>query len=346
MSQGTHPPDTVWCVVEPDMCMYKIDAAARLELVQARMPEEKFADYESFAESIEDPKAKATFLESLEKWRDHQSVAGIQHAPWPAAATSEPSPHVLPPWRRSQVPKRAPPKYVPVLDKADKASSEKTKMNQISEELLDLVLYFNAACRCGRKGLHWCGWTASQWTEKKKVRSTSPAAGAHLVMVSTEGARFLMQKRDEIPNMHMGNFLSKLCGLKWHAELGAAYLQPPVGSYSEHESSTTPGQVLMSHFDARWAQEGTRPHKPHHVPRYICGFTEQGPANYLHKMGLDFSNEEIRSKYLWYTEPPKPLRRQFCGLQVWHRDISKDPSSPCLFAKKRARNHASSQPHV
>jgi hypothetical protein len=168
MSQGTHPPDTVWCVVEPDMCMYKIDAAARLELVQARMPEEKFADYESFAESIEDPKAKATFLESLEKWRDHQSVAGIQHAPWPAAATSEPSPHVLPPWRRSQVPKRAPPKDVPVLDKADKASSEKTKMNQISEELLDLVLYFNAACRCGRKGLLWCGWNASQWTETKE----------------------------------------------------------------------------------------------------------------------------------------------------------------------------------
>ena len=92
MSQGTHSPDTAWLVLEPDMCMYKIDAAARLELVQARMPGEKFADYESFAESIEDPKSKATFLESLEKWRVPRSVAGIQHAPWPQAATSEPSP--------------------------------------------------------------------------------------------------------------------------------------------------------------------------------------------------------------------------------------------------------------
>jgi hypothetical protein len=58
MSQGSHSPDTLFIVVEPDMCMYKVDAAARLELVQNRMPEEKFQNYESFAASIGDPVAK------------------------------------------------------------------------------------------------------------------------------------------------------------------------------------------------------------------------------------------------------------------------------------------------
>ena len=66
MSQGSHSPDTLFIVIEPDMCMYKVDAAARLELVQNRMPEDKFKNYESFGASIEDPIAKESFMKSLE----------------------------------------------------------------------------------------------------------------------------------------------------------------------------------------------------------------------------------------------------------------------------------------
>ena len=167
--------------------------------------------------------------------------------------------------------------------------------------------------------MFWCGWNASHWNESKKARSTSPAAGAHLVMVSTAGARFLMEKRDEIPNMHMGNFLSKLCGIKWQKELGAAYIVPPIGSYAEHPSSTTPGQVLMHHFDAKWAQEGTRPQKQGDGLRWICGFTEQGPANYLHKDGIDFREEAVRNSYFWMTQAPRGLLPEYVGLQDWHR---------------------------
>ena len=201
-------------------------------------------------------------------------------------------------------------------------------MNAVSSELLDLVLYFNAASRLGRKGLLWCGWNASQWSETKKCRNTSPAAGAHLVMVSTEGARFLMSKRDEIDNMHMGNFLSKKCGLQWQHELGAAYVCPPVGSYSRHPSTTTVGQILMSHFDAKWAQEGTRPYKPGHVPRYICGFTEKGPAAYLHKDGIGLRNADVRNSYLWLTQAPPGMSRHLVGLQDWHRDRVEDHLTP------------------
>ena len=58
MSQGSHSLDTLWIIVEPDMYMYKIDAAARLELVQPRMPEDKIEDYESVGASIVDPTAR------------------------------------------------------------------------------------------------------------------------------------------------------------------------------------------------------------------------------------------------------------------------------------------------
>ena len=59
MSQGSHLSDTVWIVLEPDMCMYEVDATSRIELVQGRMPREKFKDYEEFADEIVDPTARA-----------------------------------------------------------------------------------------------------------------------------------------------------------------------------------------------------------------------------------------------------------------------------------------------
>ena len=65
MSQGSRSPDTLFIVVEPDMCMYKVDAAARLELVQNRMPEDKFQNYESFGASIGGPGRKGEFHEEL-----------------------------------------------------------------------------------------------------------------------------------------------------------------------------------------------------------------------------------------------------------------------------------------
>ena len=66
MAQGSHSADTVWFIVEPDMCMYKIDGASRLELVQGSMPAEVFKDYEESGASIQDPNAKKAFMENFE----------------------------------------------------------------------------------------------------------------------------------------------------------------------------------------------------------------------------------------------------------------------------------------
>ena len=240
--------------------------------------------------------------------------------PWPRDADSLPDPKSQPPppWRKKGSFKD--PKPVPVLPKVTKVAAGNTTVERISPELLDLCLYFTASSRLGRGGMLWAGWNASQWSDTSKCRSTSLVAGAHLVMVSTQGARFLMSKRDEIPNMHMGNFLSKKCGYEWQHELGAAYLQPPVGGYVEYMSSTTPGQLLKDHFGAKWAQEGTRPTKEKDKPRWICGFTEKGPAAYLHEKGLDFNDADVRKSYYWLTEAPAGMPECLCGPQEWHED--------------------------
>ena len=80
----------------------------------------------------------------------------------------------------------------------------------------------------------------------------------------------------------------------------------------------------MSHFEATWAQEGTRPYEPEDKPRFICGFTEQGPANYLHKTGIDFREPAVRDSYLWVTQAPPGMPDHFAGLQDWHRDVIAD----------------------
>ena len=339
MSQGQHSADTLWIVVEPDMCMYKIDAAARTELVAGRMSDQQFERYEDFGATIQDVTAQRVFYQHLEKWRALKVEHGVDHVPWPRDADSLPDPKSQPPppWRKKGSFKD--PKPVPVLPKVTKVAAGNTTVERISPELLDLCLYFNASSRLGRGGMLWAGWNASQWSDTSKCRSTSPAAGAHLVMVSTQGARFLMSKRDEIPNMHMGNFLSKKCGYEWQHELGAAYLQPPVGSYMEHMSSTTPGQLLKDHFGAKWAQEGTRPTKEGDKPRWICGFTEKGPAAYLHEKGLDFNDADVRKSYYWLTEAPAGMPECLCGPQEWHEDKSFfEDSLPHHGFSRRARS--------
>lgn len=192
MSQGQHSPDTAWIVVEPDMCIYSIDAKSRVELTQGRMSNSKFHQYEDFGAQIEDVASKRIFFEHLEKWRALKTETGLDHVPWPRHASSQPdvAERPPPPWRKQESSKA--PEPVPDLEKVKKVTEGNAIDAKVSPELLDMVLYFNASGRLGRGGLLWCGWNATQWSDNGKCRSTSPAAGAHLVMLSTEGARFLM----------------------------------------------------------------------------------------------------------------------------------------------------------
>ncbi len=137
-------------------------------------------------------------------------------------------------------------------------------------------------------------------------------------MITATGARFFCDRRSEIPDMHMGNFLNKMCGMKWQAELGSSYIQPPIGSFVEHESTTTPCAILSSHFDSKWAQEGARIEKPGQQLRYICGFAVKGTAHWLHTEGIDLRQESVRSSFIWRTQAVPRMPEKLTGLQEWH----------------------------
>jgi hypothetical protein len=292
-----------------------VDAAARIELLQHRLDGNDCESYEQFAEEIVDPDSKARFLEALKEWKSESAAQKSNMVPWPASkplGASRSSGSSM-----EEGTEQYPP--VPVFTRPAKMQAERTHFGKCSQNLEDLVLYFNAAARVGRGNLMWAGWNASQWSAGgPKTRNTSPTSGAQLVLLTAIGARFLCDKREEIPDMHMGNFFAKLCGLKWQEELGSSYIQPPIGSFVAHESTTTPGAHLGSHFDSRWAQEGTRIEKEGQQLRYVCGFTQKGVAHWLHTEGIDLRDEGTRRKFIWKTQPMPTMPDYLTGFQPWH----------------------------
>ena len=117
MAQGSHPADTCWIVVEPDLCLYKAEAVSRIECVQGHMPEAKFKDYEAFAEEITDPGKKAEFVRQLSGWRELQVYFGVEHVPWPGNPQKPADPKAVAPWNVKVEVKAA---KVPVLPKPKK----------------------------------------------------------------------------------------------------------------------------------------------------------------------------------------------------------------------------------
>ena len=256
MSSGTCPEDMLWIVNEPDFCVYGIDAKARVELLMHRLGDGFNCDYKDFAAEIQDEAARVRFRMAMMDWLKQGRTEQNDNVVWPHCPPARSKAMPSTSGATSKRPPTPRPKVAP-LPTRPKAEERLTTTEGCSRELLDMVLYFNASAKAGRGGLLWTGWNAEQWSEGKKCRQTSPVAGVQCVMLTTKAARFLMDHIDEIPDMHMGNFLSKLCGLKWQEELGVAYLVPPIGSFVAHESTTTPGSFLDDHFRAKQARQCT-----------------------------------------------------------------------------------------
>ena len=144
-----------------------------------------------------------------------------------------------------------------------------------SQFLLDVVDIANTAARNGCGDFVWLGWDASHWTggaeEKQtwKIRKESPTSGAHLSIMTTKGARFLMEKikASELPKGHMGHqfiyWLLRYQGMGGlpNPEFGACYIVPPLGGYMSHKTTwMRQGREanLLSHWAAKWMQEGSR----------------------------------------------------------------------------------------
>lgn len=64
----------------------------------------------------------------------------------------------------------------------------------VSEELKDLMAYMTFAHRLGRGNLVWASWRPVDWPGRQKVkRAQSIKAGSTMIMVTSEGARWMLK---------------------------------------------------------------------------------------------------------------------------------------------------------
>ena len=335
MADKRLPGDTLFIVAEPDFVFYKDDETQKQEWLEAQFMESlQLKRVEELADEINDPTMKKRYLQELQRYRAREQESGLAQWTYDMSAAEEAEysinaqgERVLWNWAGDETPNN--PYRVKVFSKPNKPKPWEFQEKYISPELLDLVAYATAAARVGRGGLIWAGWNAVQWTKAdgttaKPKRSQSPSSGAQLIMVTSDFMRFILPKWQDLPDRHMGYNINGLAMSHQHTG-GMCYLLPPIGGFFTHPSTTSVGLAnLVSHFSAGWAQEGTRKRKPEERHRYLCSFSSQGDAQYLHTMPIDLpkDGQDLR----WLTQKPPGTPECFTGWQPWHAGLE-DSSS-------------------
>ena len=102
-------------------------------------------------------------------------------------------------------------------------------------------------------------------------------------------------------------------------EFGCCYLNPPVGNYISHETTTNANiRVLPSHYSESWCQGGTRATDPDSKnlwwDRQLCHLTESGPP----KVITEVKPEENTPYRWWTTQAPDSFPEQGLGVRFWH----------------------------
>ena len=345
--------DTVILVVEPDYCLYREDAVAREEWREA-LHADGFAlrDMKSLPVVLQDPTV-VDDLEARKQVYEHNKKkfpSWSEHL-WPhrdevdEANLSEPasSSKAAPPGnfvRPSKKPKAAP-KLNP--DNAKHSNYEQERQVPVGKpeekhpigvadhhmrpELKDILAVLALASREKVGEFVWMGWdNIYHWHRKepgqRRGRSQTPYAGAHFYAITAKGCRFLLKERiaDEWWEMHMGrcfkHFLKKYQKLGHTHGFGACYLNPPMGNYFTHDTTTNANvREVPSHWGEPWVQGGTRkdPDDDWSVHRDLCWITESGPPEIITTFKPD---DDICS--WWCTRAAANFPREFLGPMHWH----------------------------
>ena len=317
--------DTVFVIFEGDYTLLQSDERARLEwdAAQDDIGLQLRATYE-LAAALPEQKSKE-FQNRYLRWNEMDPCDQQLHTsqPWPESRPSD---------------RIARPKAFPKTTAGLPGSRAATGNEQIEVEgppqkeamyvssdhsqfLLDVVDIANTAARNGCGDFVWLGWDASHWTggaeEKQtwKIRKESPTSGAHLSLMTTKGARFLMDKivADQLPKGHMGHqFIFWLMQFQGDArrpnpKFGASYIVPPLGGYMTHNTTWMKhGRQanLKSHWNAKWMQEGTRTEdfKGRTKVRRLVHYREKGHCEEICQVSLPLLEEQW-----WYTDAPEDL---------------------------------------
>ena len=207
--------------------------------------------------------------------------------------------------------------WLPDDEKYSKPSSYGLPSNELSD-LMDLAAEASRS-NCG--DFIWCSWNSQHWSEKSKGRMQSPFAGAFLQMVTTRGARHITAQLElhKTPDKHMGNwFRNDVCDLYMKdvpsCTYGACYIFPSIGSYIAHESTTSIGRHLMSHWNRSWNQQGVRPITLGDQDRELCRVTKSGHRQTTKTVKLPLGAD----KCMWRTLIPNEVPKIHLGIRPIH----------------------------
>ena len=349
--------DTLFVIFEGDYTLLKSDEDARLEWDEAQNDIGlKLRSVHELAVALPDRKSKA-FKNQYLRWYEKDDLDEQRHTfqPWPASRPGDSiaQPKVFPkaPLRRPAAREASGNETIHVEGPPPKEAMYANSDH--SSFLLDVVDIANIAGRNGCGDFVWLGWDASHWSggrsEEKytwKVRKESPTSGAHLSLVTTKGARFLMEriKAGELPKGHMGHqFIFWLNQYQGNAkrpnpEFGASYIVPPLGGYMTHGTTWMKKReaTLNSHWTAKWMQEGSRTEdfKGRQKVRKLVHYRAKGPCEEICQVNLPCEEDDW-----WYTQAPDGLPDAYRGVQDWHRPrVIEDPIKICGCLSSVARN--------
>ena len=158
------------------------------------------------------------------------------------------------------------------------------------DELACLVRLHTQAQRLGRGDLVWYSWNAA-----KSKRQSHPSHGSQMIGLTKTGAAALAAFFQRSMPCHFDIGLLHAL-LDQELALGACYVYPAIGHYTEHESGCDPALgIRPAHWGETWIMEGVRP--PKGKDRYLMGFCKKG-LEWGPK--VDFDGYE----YVWKTLAP------------------------------------------
>ena len=113
-------------------------------------------------------------------------------------------------------------------------------------------------------------------------------------------------------------------------KFGACYLNPPVGDFVAHETTTNKNvRVLPSHWSESWCQGGTRRDdaSEHWYDRNLCYYTEKGNPE---RIDTVVPNDD--PEMWWKSKAHENHPDEGLGVQFWHLSMHlQDRESACSW---------------
>ena len=337
MADERFAPDTVFVIFEGDYCLLRSDETARheWELAQDSIGLQLRSTYELSAALPEHK--RSAFQHTYLRWNAKDELDQQLHIEKPFPEGRQVDSVARPKTFPKMPPRGAKARFATGDEKIEVEGPPAKDIMSVTCDhsgfLMDVIDIANIAARKGCGDFIWLGWDASHWTggieerPSNRIRQQSPTSGAHLSVMTTKGARYLMEKLKAglLPKGHMGHqFIHWLLNFQGtralpNPDFGACYIVPPLGGYMSHPTTWMKDKkqaYLHSHWSAKWMQEGSRTEdfKGRSKTRKLVHYRIRGPCEDICMVNLPLLENDW-----WTTEAPESMPDYMRGVQSYHR---------------------------